>query len=442
MQYGDGGKSSKNTPKTGPANILVLGGHEDAFSDTDFASIVSGFKSCGANVSSIKHNSNEHTPNEQALRNVEKNVSSILKNGNPLTVFVDAHGEVQDGKHVLYLGDANKPVRSRDFFESIARGSDGKPVDVFLTACYGGAALNDVNCLPKGSSIAVLAPSGDGVKINDINRFSPMMSSSSLVHAENFSASKLLNTYLCKSLKNRIAPMFATSGGAVLYLQARFQSQLGRGFSKTEYERSHAQLDTLLGSESVDALISTIASAKHDQDGINATNYGPALAIMKASSQDLEQRDLDAENLAIRSTDSNQPKGASQRMVESGPAVQFPTGSQSATPAAPQTLSNQGGADFSSSSNSEVKTAGLEGSAEQTVMGQRAAENATVQPQAPESSTQKISPPPPYSLDGPTADIVRGNHAPFSNETAPGNRRFATASPRSGDGIGATSCAE
>jgi len=325
----------------GSANILVLAGHGGkAFGDKETADIVSGFESCGANVSSIKH---DH--NEQTLKDVEKSVRSMLENGKPLTVWVQAHGSVEDRNHVLHLGETEKALRSRDLFESIARGSDGRPVDVFLTACHGGAALNDVGCLPKGSSIAVLAPPDETVSGSDVDRFSPSMSNvcrdilseSNLVHAENLSARKLLDVYLSKSLKNRIAPMFATSGSDIINLDSNFRNQVGKQFTSDQYKQSHGELDRILGPKQVDDIMQKITSAKHESDGIYAADYGPALAVIKTSKESHLQPPLLSEQ-GLRKLDVIGPLqlevDSEVQLLPANRSINTPTQTQTAVSAA------------------------------------------------------------------------------------------------------------
>ena len=97
-------------------------------------------------------------------------------------------------------------VSGSHLFDETKRSFGDKPVDIFMTCCHGGAAISAIDRLPKNSNVVALAPGNETVSGNDVERIFEY-SQSTILDAKN-----LLDLYLAKALKNRIAPVLATSG--------------------------------------------------------------------------------------------------------------------------------------------------------------------------------------------------------------------------------------
>jgi len=86
-----------------------------------------------------------------SLLKLAKDKKFISKNSKTL-VFINAHGGItEDGRHVLGLG-INSYYASRNLFDDLKFILD-KKLDIIFTACYGRAALKDINELAIGSRI-------------------------------------------------------------------------------------------------------------------------------------------------------------------------------------------------------------------------------------------------------------------------------------------------
>jgi len=65
-------------------------------------------------------------------------------------VFFKVHGEVESGRHRVRLSSF---IATRDVFKQLGRCSKMRPITVILSSCYGGAAHQALDELPKGSAL-------------------------------------------------------------------------------------------------------------------------------------------------------------------------------------------------------------------------------------------------------------------------------------------------
>jgi hypothetical protein len=217
-------------------------------------------------------------------------ISNANRNDSPTTVFIMAHGFVNDGKHVLML-DQKQGLPTENLFDLISSVSKGKPVDVFMTACHGGAAVPSVDRLPTGSALVALAPGSETVAGSDVDRMVAGLQAIGSNAGGDVSASRLLDVYLGVGLKNRIAPVMAVSGEGVHDLPREFEARVGTVFSGTEKANAHQRLDDIIGSDRVDAVMGRVTSATSEWD-VYAADFGPALAISGAAQAKLRPLSL------------------------------------------------------------------------------------------------------------------------------------------------------
>jgi hypothetical protein len=151
-----------------------------------------------------------------------------------------------------------------------------------MTCCHGGAAIPEVNQLPPGSTLVTLAPGRETVAWNDVGRLAEHLD------PDRLDARHLLNVYLGKAMKNRIAPSLAISGQGVRDLPGEFIARIGKPFSEDEKTSVHSALNAILGAQHVDRIMDRISGAR-DEWSIPAVDFGPALAVTLASSSRMQE---------------------------------------------------------------------------------------------------------------------------------------------------------
>jgi len=254
-----------------PNILLIAGPGGTAFNKSDVEKMESSFTQAGGNVTVLGNG--ERPVSSDELSEALKQLSS--SNGHT-TVFIMAHGDVKRGKHVINI-DGNYGLTAPDLFDEVKRSFGERPVDIFMTGCRGGAAIPEIERLPKGSNVVALAPGNEPVVGYDVDRFIQDLQSA------NLDASGLLDHYLGKSLENRIAPVLATSGVGVYDLPRAFIAHVGKPFSLEEREAAHRRLDPVIGQQEVDRIVDKIAGAKTEWE-IPALDFGRALAVTHVAS--------------------------------------------------------------------------------------------------------------------------------------------------------------
>jgi hypothetical protein len=218
-----------------------------------------------------------------ALADIVPSLRRAKKEGAPITLLIEAHGEVKNGKHHIQLGE-NNLVPTKTLFNTLKKelGND-YPLAIFMTSCHGGAALANANSLPRGTSVAVLAPASETVAGQDVERFTESLSKHKLDNNGNrwMESHELLLQYLCRGLETRIPPSIANAGDKPLDLDANLSCRLGKPFSLSDRQVARTQLRPYLAPAAVDAVLKTIEGGQ-----VDAKDYGAALAVMLVLNRD------------------------------------------------------------------------------------------------------------------------------------------------------------
>ena len=186
------------------------------------------------------------------------------------SLLVNCHGEVNFGQHQIYLNE--KLTATRDFFNEV-HASTRRPVDLFLTSCHGGAALEDAHSLPAGSSVVVIAPATQTASAHYIKEMAKNIGS-----AKSLDAKQLLLTY-CSTLDSRVEPAF-WSNGKTHSLDTMLGARMGQRFTAEEKQHAHNSLRHLMPAQRIDDVIAKIEQPARNTYGVYAADYGPALAVV------------------------------------------------------------------------------------------------------------------------------------------------------------------
>jgi len=257
--------------------VLLSGPGGHAFNHENVEKIATAMRSFGAEVTVL--GDGEAPVNKAQVMETLETIAN--KSNEPVTLFITAHGDVIHGSHAIDI-DGNWGLTSAELFEAISNSFGRRPTDVFMTCCHGGAAILEVNRLPHGSTLVTLAPGREVASQADVDRLADNIDSGSL------QAHHLLNLYLGKALKNRIAPSLAISGQGVRDLPREFIARIGKPFPENEKIAAHSALDSILGVQHVDEIMDKISGARSEY-GIYAADFGPALAVTLASSSRMQE---------------------------------------------------------------------------------------------------------------------------------------------------------
>ena len=217
-----------------PHKVIILAGPGGgAWGGSYIQHLATSMRSAGADVTMI--GDGERPVYDDEVAKTFEALSKTLSSG-PLTLFIDAHGDVEHGKHTVSLDDYRGTFTAK-IFNMAARYFNEQTVDIFMASCHGGAAISDVDKLPKGSALAVLASSKDVVYVSEIEKLVQGISSG--IFSGNFSARHLMNIYLEKTFTNRVTPSVATSGQTASKLPA--PPRTGRENSTNINPRSFAK---------------------------------------------------------------------------------------------------------------------------------------------------------------------------------------------------------
>lgn len=251
------------------SHVIVAGPGGYAYNETHINEIASAMQRTGAEVTVLGDGVHAITKEQ-----IEQTINTASGQNEPVTLFIMAHGEIKNGNHNLDIGGGN--ITSRELFEIATHHFSNKPIDVFMTSCHGGAAIPEVNRLPSGSTLVALSPGSEEVLISNVYRIAE--------HIENgpITASSLATTYLCKALKNRTAPTMAVSGEGVYDYVHKLKNRLGKPFTSDEVRRVHEKLDSVLGADQVNVMLTKLSSAR-SEGAVDAVDFGPALAVSFAA---------------------------------------------------------------------------------------------------------------------------------------------------------------
>lgn len=211
-------------------------------------------------------------------------LQACRQTGQPINLFLTAHGDVEGSEHRIQLGDSYGPTR--ELFEALKNTlGDDYPLSVFMTSCHGGAASGAAyEALPRGATFVALASGTDAVTGRDVKRLIAATESSAVDPKGDTwrNSETLLNLYLTTCLKNRIPPEITVAGEGRIELDSLLSHRLSKPFSAAAQQRVHDSLDELLGAPAVSKLMSQIEGTR-DEFAIDAATYGPALAVALAA---------------------------------------------------------------------------------------------------------------------------------------------------------------
>jgi hypothetical protein len=239
-----------------------------------------GFTKLGSKVTVIGDSINPLT-----LSEISDGVRSATKDRQLTTIFLLAHSSFEQEEHFLHFDDLEIPTCStRTFFSELAKASKKQPIDLFMTACWGGSALDFIDELPKNSTVTAIAPSQEMAHMNDIERLAERLHDPNLKHPNNsLSAKNLFDIYVTQAHRHQYAPVIGKSGEGISIPEQKLKSLIGRPFSSEERQRAYDSLSHLMSNDKIGQAIQKIESAQYDHEGIFATNIGPVLAVAEAA---------------------------------------------------------------------------------------------------------------------------------------------------------------
>ena len=107
----------------------------------------------------------------------------------------------------MFIGNDTE-FSSKELYGMIGKKIKNRDVELFVTACKGGASLEDRGLLPENTKIVTLSKQSESTYGSQVENLSEAVSS---INGE-LTAMGLLKTYLAKCVKNRGAtPQFAIS---------------------------------------------------------------------------------------------------------------------------------------------------------------------------------------------------------------------------------------
>lgn len=250
--------------------IYIAGPGNKTFNHKDVTAHVNTLRQAGANVLQVGDGEIALSPAylDYALSDEFQGSSSAL-------IFVLTHGKNKDGKLSLNI-DNEDNILAGQLFNTVSRAFKDTPVDMLMGCCHGGLAIPEIDKLPANSTVVTLSPGPDMTYFTDINRFMGKLQAPS-VEVESFSAMHLLDRYLT-SLKSKVAPVIAMSGGDVYAPADLLHQRNGQAFSDKEKALVHAKLDPLTHNpDTTTQIIKAI-----EQQYISPDQFGFALLAMHA----------------------------------------------------------------------------------------------------------------------------------------------------------------
>lgn len=272
----------KGGQSKGPSDIILISGPGGTAFDTKF---VEQFKSNlskqggVANVTAL--GDGKQSVDIAALKSA---LQKAKKAGKPVTIVINTHGEIKQGSHHIETSEGQWTPTSKLFQIIQTEIGDDAPISLFMTACYGGAAIAEAKSqLPKGTSFVALAPSKETVAGSDVERLVEVLGeiNADLDGNKWPEGIELLYLYLTRSLETRIAPQVGIGAGESIDLHREFKCHIGKTFSVAEKSQIHGRLDKIIGAGEVNNIITKIETAKTEWN-ISAADFGKSLAVMLA----------------------------------------------------------------------------------------------------------------------------------------------------------------
>lgn len=211
----------------------------------------------------------------QGAKHVDAMLRTLAEKNNSTTerpsLFLTSHGMIKEEVHYINLN--GKYTRTSHLFQSVSDNTK-KPLDVFMIACHGAGAFKDAHLLPKGSSVAVIAPESEEARSSGVYKLAK-----NIGKTHSLSAKQMLLNY-CSSLENRSPPSF-WKNGQKYDLDKIMMSHVGVKFIAEDKKKALSYLEPILSKSRIEELIKTIEGAK-EMHSIYAVDYGPALSIIGA----------------------------------------------------------------------------------------------------------------------------------------------------------------
>lgn len=192
-------------------------------------------------------------------------------------VIVQAHGEDRKGVHCMNLDGQYAPTRH--LFERISLVTD-RAVDVLLTACEGGYALEECGTLPSGSRVVTLVPGKQDVPGMQVDRLFLLLESTPQAQLN----ARTILLASCLAMGTRTPPSLAQSTGGgqkITHLQPLLERRLGKSFSSAQRQQAHKDLDALADADRVNAVMEKMSSVSTPKQ-LNQQELRIALAIVAA----------------------------------------------------------------------------------------------------------------------------------------------------------------
>lgn len=218
-------------------------------------------------------------------------VKSVKEKGQPITLFLWAHGKAYDGETEHYVQLAGINVPTRDLFQALKKAlddeifEDGYPLTLFMFSCHSGGSLQAVSELPKQTTLIAFCGKDEQIYANDaqylIDNLPTLLKSWR-------SKKEALYLYLTKSLQNRRAPIIALGGPGApqpFDLGKQLQAHVGKRFTEEEKKHIHQHLAPFMKDKAISKIIQAIEAARRVDD-IKDKDYGPALAVILAKYTD------------------------------------------------------------------------------------------------------------------------------------------------------------
>lgn len=202
-----------------------------------------------------------------------KGALSQVNTNEPLTIIMQCHGSMQDGKFHFRIGEKEN-VSSESLFNVIKDHMPDKPIDFFTPACHGGGMMRDKDILPA-NSVLVSLTSRD--MVNSGGDYCQMVSELD-DFSRDFSSYNLLQHYMMNYLKSRFEPEIGVSQGQTINLNQSLIT-FTNSQNRQEIQTDETLKEIAINDVKYDNALNTLNTANNPWN-ILALEYGTALGIL------------------------------------------------------------------------------------------------------------------------------------------------------------------
>ena len=177
-------------------------------------------------------------------------------------------------------GDKQTLVRTSTYFAELEKANKGKPLDVLMVSCHGGAAHQVRDTLHVGSTLITLGRAGDSVDVTSFTGLARISADTPFTHPVR-NINELLAVYLGRSVtedKNDIPSISVSGKQGASDLGIELEAIAGHQMTPEQRELLHRKLDSFWGSERTDGWINRLENTKHPSQ-LGLYDSGPALLI-------------------------------------------------------------------------------------------------------------------------------------------------------------------